>query len=715
MEKDPIVLPNQIEPANIDPRVRPMIFGQEDDGYPSYSTVYSSSFTDKDGKQVLVPGVIPDEHGKYYKASFAQAKAHYEKTGEHLGKFSKIDDNNDPGQILHEKLAAEYQAKYGDLNELRPVMQNPNNLDWGIPQAPDIGTTKGYGPNHRLIPSLSPPRSIAMPMSPDAMFGQFPKVMQAGQPMTLAAPPQQALGGMPPPSLTTQQMLALHQTGQAAPVQQQQQQQQQQQTGAVPPPGDPNAPPTDMGQDPGSSSITGMAPGQATFNAALNQHAAASQRQQNAEANYNQGIDQEQQGLAAQGAAQQDLNQVAADKGAGMQAIDGQREKVASAYEDKRAQLMAQFDKQNTAQLQKMQAAVDAATSSSVHNFWQDKSTGARILGIIAQALSGAANGLSGNPGAPTALDRVINDDLQQQMANQQNKRQAAQQQQSMYDTMLRATGNRLDAETAMRQAANDHVTAMAQTLADKMAIPQAAAQAKMIAADMQQKNAQLLEKRSAQQGLVASQDANYALNQMGDAEKLGVVANSMGAKAAAKAPGDGQYYALPGAMDGLVKAKTTSAIYNKQSKAAGDLVSYLTTLEHAKTTIGDGSHGLDAYYKIADDGDIAFSKIRSDAMEALGHRLEGSEGDMAQRGSVSYLKSFVGSDPLKANLAIQNLQDGWGRVLLDSYRSANPNMALNFNAPVIGPIFHRLVSQENDRNAKRAQQQVPHGQPAQQ
>jgi len=134
-ERPPITLPHQLVPANIDPRVRPIVWNK--DG--SYSTVRSMSFTDRDGKEVLIPTVIDQGKGAFI-ATEDQAVDHYRATGEHLGKFSHIDPEFDPGQLLHEALAAEYDHAYGDMNRLRPAAVKAGARYY----APNIGTTKGY-------------------------------------------------------------------------------------------------------------------------------------------------------------------------------------------------------------------------------------------------------------------------------------------------------------------------------------------------------------------------------------------------------------------------------------------------------------------------------------------------------------------------------------------------------------------------------------------
>jgi hypothetical protein len=526
------------------------------------------------------------------------------------------------------------------------------------------------------------------PMLQSSLFGA------SGTPIDVPAMPPQmydhtsSYAGLPlaPDSLpmTTQQMFAQHPSvldPTAATA-----------TGPLPPPGPPGQP--------------GSAPGGPAAPAVLSPEAMAMARQQFnagtgngqlAQMAYLKSIENQQTALGNEAAAGNALYDLQAQKGEEMAPIDRERQQAADEHVDRMNQIRQETEKQNAVQQRKVQAAVDAAGASDVHSFWQDKSVPARILGVIAQALSGAANGLSGNPGAPTPLDRIINEDFQRQVQNQENKSKSAGQQQTLYDQMLRATGNRVDAETAWYTANNNRVASMATTLANKFAQPEAIAKAKAFAAQKDRENAQIEERRAATQMSIAMQQGNAGL---GAAVNLAGQESAYGAKTAAK--GSDSYNALPGMMNGLEKGKTTSAIYNKMQKGAGDLMGYLDTLEHARQTL-DEPGGMATFYKFATDHDLSFSMNRSDAMMALGKRLEGSEEGMANRGSVGFLKSYVGQDALKAREHIHSLQLGWARILLNRYRAADPHMAIDVNAPVVGPLFKEIIDEENAQRMKHA------------
>jgi hypothetical protein len=87
-------------PGNINIHQRPVV--RNADG--SISTVRSMSFTDDEGRAILIPtviagrGIVPPE----------QAIQHYYQTGQHLGIFEHSDAADAYAQALHEQQAAAY-------------------------------------------------------------------------------------------------------------------------------------------------------------------------------------------------------------------------------------------------------------------------------------------------------------------------------------------------------------------------------------------------------------------------------------------------------------------------------------------------------------------------------------------------------------------------------------------------------------------------------
>lgn len=88
-----------ITPGNIDLHHRPQVHNA--DG--SVSTVRSITITNDDGSAVVIPTVVGNKV-----VSNKEAIAHYEQTGEHLGKFKTEDAANVYAEKLHEEQAKEY-------------------------------------------------------------------------------------------------------------------------------------------------------------------------------------------------------------------------------------------------------------------------------------------------------------------------------------------------------------------------------------------------------------------------------------------------------------------------------------------------------------------------------------------------------------------------------------------------------------------------------
>lgn len=100
-----------------------------------------------------------------------------------------------------------------------------------------------------------------------------------------------------------------------------------------------------------------------------------------------------------------------------------------------------------------MRAGADFANTRT-YNWWAKAGTGATILGIISQALSGAAQGMSGDFGGATPLDRVIESDYQQQSQVLQQKGQVAQNARGAYKDILEQSQDETVAYLQMKRVA---------------------------------------------------------------------------------------------------------------------------------------------------------------------------------------------------------------------------------------------------------------------
>lgn len=109
--------------GNIDLYNRPQY--RQRDG--SLSTVNSMSFGDETGKEILVPTIGRDAHGRPVQLTEDQAIDQYYKTGQYLGKFDSIDEADKYADQLHRQ-----QEAYYDDSQLRALAnQAPRPFEVG--------------------------------------------------------------------------------------------------------------------------------------------------------------------------------------------------------------------------------------------------------------------------------------------------------------------------------------------------------------------------------------------------------------------------------------------------------------------------------------------------------------------------------------------------------------------------------------------------------
>lgn len=138
---------------------------------------------------------------------------------------------------------------------------------------------------------------------------------------------------------------------------------------------------------------------------------------------------------------------------------------------------VAAIDQREYDQLQQRQATMDKilgnmltsaneAAQVAPHDFWYNRSTSSKIFAVISQIAGGAANGLANQPGQPTALDRIISSDLDQQRLAFAQKSQTNNQNSGIYNDLVKANESQTAAYGALRIAAYKRVIAQLQQAA---------------------------------------------------------------------------------------------------------------------------------------------------------------------------------------------------------------------------------------------------------
>lgn len=219
------------------------------------------------------------------------------------------------------------------------------------------------------------------------------------------------------------------------------------------------------------------------------------------------------------------LAAVKAAKSQEQSAIDNQAVELARQQEDKQRIIAEQGERAAQAQMTRVMAAAEEASQASVKDFWQDKSAGARVLGILSQAFAGAANGLAGNPSAPTPLDRVIQRDMELQLANLNQKNRKVENERSVLRDVYAQTGNSLQATAAMYVASWKRIELQGAQLNSKFGTQESQAGFEKLQGLVQQRTAQIQEKLYTNLRATGIQEAQHGMNLMAEDDRTGTMA----------------------------------------------------------------------------------------------------------------------------------------------------------------------------------------------
>ncbi len=215
----------------------------------------------------------------------------------------------------------------------------------------------------------------------------------------------------------------------------------------------------------------------------------------------------------------------------------------------------------------------EQAQNMEVRDFWADKSTGSRILGILAQTLSGAANGLAGNPGAPSPLDRIIDRDLEIQRSNMQNKRLAADRAQNALAHVYQGFQQEDASVAAYRLAAAEWYKAKSNELASQFNTDTASAKNLQVQAAADQTIADSKAKLAK-----TASDAHDLLHRAADDNLVQLERDASNERQMAMSRDD-QQVTLPG-VDGFVRKSMANSQWAKISQGFGGAFANLDNIE---------------------------------------------------------------------------------------------------------------------------------------
>jgi hypothetical protein len=371
-----------------------------------------------------------------------------------------------------------------------------------------------------------------------------------------------------------------------------------------------------------------------------------------------------------------------------------QKTEEAARFEAQQKQIMQAGQKAYDAQMVRVRSAVDAANQAEVKNFWSDSSVASKIFGVLAQALSGAANGLAGNPSAVTPLDRLIEQDMQRQQMNLAQKNKAAYREQGMLSTIEKQTGDRVAALNALKMAAWERIDRQVAELKGAMGGPVAAAQAQQISGLAQQRKAMYNDKMGERLLEKAQRDKQIAMH------SLGVLDASQAAISKQRARAAENHFTVVGLKD---DGQINKSQYDKAATFSENYAAYVAANKMAKEIAAEGMTANPLKQKARYDKAVGSMKAAVRQMDATGAAQSPDEIKTAMTRIPQWSDIFV---PGYSNLygGAKQLDDSADAVT-DSYvarmRGLGIQSAIDPNDAIAGEHLTRYVQRHARHQAQ--------------
>lgn len=376
-----------------------------------------------------------------------------------------------------------------------------------------------------------------------------------------------------------------------------------------------------------------------------------------------------------------------------------QRSIEAAQFEQAQKLAMDAGQKKYDAQMVRVTSAVNEANQAEMHNFWSNASTGAKIMGVLAQALSGAANGLAGNPSAITPLDRLIEQDMHIQQQNILQKNKAAYREQGMLSTIQKATGDRLASLNAMKIAAWDRIEKQVDEMKGAAGGAIAAAQADQIKGLAKQRKATYTSKMQERLLNKAQADTATAVTGLNALDATEARLAKIRANAA-----QGQFSVIGLQPDAANPVNKTQ--YEKASNFASNYAAYIAANQLAKSIAAEGLSSNPIEQKARYEKAEASMQAAVRQMDATGAAL--SEPEL--KNVLTRIPSFwqvMGPKSL-INGGAKTLDDATDAIT-DSYISRLRGFGLNHAIAVDDPIAGEALTRYVLRHADTAKV-IPNG-----
>ena len=147
-------------------------------------------------------------------------------------------------------------------------------------------------------------------------------------------------------------------------------------------------------------------------------------------------------------------------------------EKVVAAqdYENAMKDINTRATEATRMQMSKVEAASQAALNFQFKDFFASRSTLGTVMGLLSAGIGGGVNGLQGHAGSPTALDRVIAQDWEQQKAQYAQLRDNVSDQKTLFQELMQSTDDERAAYLAFHNAVISKFNAMGDQIVSGMA-----------------------------------------------------------------------------------------------------------------------------------------------------------------------------------------------------------------------------------------------------
>lgn len=306
-------------------------------------------------------------------------------------------------------------------------------------------------------------------------------------------------------------------------------------------------------------------------------------------------------------------------------------------FDDHFAQTMGEVRQKTQSAYDQYLKVTDDYKNTHVYNWWDNAATGAKIAGYISQFLAGGLQGLTGQLGAPTPLDKAIEHDLQLQRMNIAQKGEVAGQARGLYNDLKSQFKDEIVAEGAMREIAYTSTIKRLEAIAGGMSDQASKARAQKAIQELTAKVAQL---KSETLVHLANVTQNGAMQQAGVYENLAGLWGSMDAsEKAAKAKGEGIVSGVSGIKYAEYLSDTQKEKLSEQKTAASKLLQ--TTKQLQDLIQNKGSMDPTEYMNAKDQlvKEMVLAKKNTDALGAI------SKADMSlAEGTIGASGGFMDS-----------------------------------------------------------------------